>query len=125
MLHIRDVTGKEIEDALLRELDRQSHVDLFPHPCSVSSPRRRKKEEKSAAAGLRAEGADSFSGDSSGCRGASDDSNGKSNCPGERRKSNNEMGQIQARSGRPDCGFSSSGPEGSYEWYDGPQPTGG
>src|SRR5438094_2918727 len=35
VLHIRDVTGKEIEDALLRELDRQSHVYLLENHMAV------------------------------------------------------------------------------------------
>ncbi|MEY2439935.1 MAG: L-aspartate oxidase, partial [Verrucomicrobiota bacterium] len=29
VLHVQDVTGKEIENVLLGELDRQSHVDLL------------------------------------------------------------------------------------------------
>jgi len=34
-LHVRDVTGKEIENALLRELERQSHVDLLENHMAV------------------------------------------------------------------------------------------
>jgi L-aspartate oxidase len=35
VLHVRDVTGKEIEDTLLRELGRQSHVELFENHMAV------------------------------------------------------------------------------------------
>jgi L-aspartate oxidase len=35
VLHVRDVTGKEIENVLLRELDRQSHVDLLENHMAV------------------------------------------------------------------------------------------
>jgi L-aspartate oxidase len=35
VLHVRDVTGKEIEEALLRELNRQSHVDLLENHMGV------------------------------------------------------------------------------------------
>jgi L-aspartate oxidase len=35
VLHVRDVTGKEIENTLLRELDRQSHVDLLENHMAV------------------------------------------------------------------------------------------
>ena len=35
VLHVRDVTGKEIEDVLLRELGRQSHVDLLENHMAV------------------------------------------------------------------------------------------
>src|ERR1051325_1693722 len=35
VLHVADVTGKEIEDALLRELERQSHVDLLENHMAV------------------------------------------------------------------------------------------
>src|SRR5947199_7281328 len=35
VLHVRDVTGKEIEDTLLRELGRQSHVDLLENHMAV------------------------------------------------------------------------------------------
>ena len=35
VLHVRDVTGKEIEDALLRELGRRSHVDLLENHMAV------------------------------------------------------------------------------------------
>lgn len=35
VLHVRDVTGKEIEDTLLRELSRQSHVDLLENHMAV------------------------------------------------------------------------------------------
>src|SRR5213594_374412 len=35
VLHVRDVTGKEIENALLRELERQSHVDLLENHMAV------------------------------------------------------------------------------------------
>jgi len=33
--HVRDVTGKEIENVLLRELGRQSHVDLLENHMAV------------------------------------------------------------------------------------------
>src|SRR5690242_20455962 len=35
VLHVRDVTGKEIESVLLRELGRQSHVDLLENHIAV------------------------------------------------------------------------------------------
>src|SRR5437870_248104 len=35
VLHVRDVTGKEIEDTLLRELGRQSNVELFENHMAV------------------------------------------------------------------------------------------
>jgi L-aspartate oxidase len=35
VLHVQDVTGKEIEDTLLRELDRQPHVDLLENHMAV------------------------------------------------------------------------------------------
>jgi L-aspartate oxidase len=35
VLHVHDVTGKEIEETLLRELDRQSHVDLLENHMAV------------------------------------------------------------------------------------------
>jgi len=35
VLHVRDATGKEIEDTLLRELGRQSHVDLLENHMAV------------------------------------------------------------------------------------------
>jgi L-aspartate oxidase len=35
VLHVQDMTGKEIEDTLLRELDRQSHVDLLENHMAV------------------------------------------------------------------------------------------
>src|SRR5437899_676400 len=35
ILHVRDVTGKEIEDTLLRELGRQSQVELFENHMAV------------------------------------------------------------------------------------------
>src|SRR5438876_552397 len=35
VLHVRDVTGKEIEDTLLRELGRQSHVQLMENHMAV------------------------------------------------------------------------------------------
>ncbi len=35
VLHVQDVTGKEIENTLLRELDRQSHVDLLENHMAV------------------------------------------------------------------------------------------
>jgi L-aspartate oxidase len=35
VLHVRDLTGKEIENALLRELERQSHVDLLENHMAV------------------------------------------------------------------------------------------
>jgi L-aspartate oxidase len=35
VLHVRDVTGKEIENVLLRELDRQSHVHLLENHMAV------------------------------------------------------------------------------------------
>src|SRR5436305_7667300 len=35
VLHVRDVTGKEIENALLRELERQSDVDLLENHMAV------------------------------------------------------------------------------------------
>src|SRR6195256_3634672 len=35
VLHVRDVTGKEIEETLLRELSRQSHVDLLENHIAV------------------------------------------------------------------------------------------
>ncbi len=35
VLHVRDVTGKEIEETLLRELGRQSHVDLLENHMGV------------------------------------------------------------------------------------------
>src|SRR2546421_706890 len=35
VLHVQDVTGKEIENALLRELERQSHVDLLENHIAV------------------------------------------------------------------------------------------
>jgi len=35
VLHVRDVTGKEIENVLLRELGRQSHVDLLENHMAV------------------------------------------------------------------------------------------
>ncbi len=35
VLHVQDVTGKEIEETLLRELSRQSHVDLFENHMAV------------------------------------------------------------------------------------------
>src|SRR2546430_4882662 len=35
VLHVQDVTGKEIENALLRELERQSHVDLLENHMAV------------------------------------------------------------------------------------------
>jgi L-aspartate oxidase len=35
VLHVRDVTGKEIEATLLRELSRQSHVDLLENHMAV------------------------------------------------------------------------------------------
>src|SRR5207247_1273071 len=35
VLHVRDVTGKEIEDTLLRELGRQSHVELYENHMAV------------------------------------------------------------------------------------------
>ena len=35
VLHVRDVTGKEIEETLLRELSRQSHVDLLENHMAV------------------------------------------------------------------------------------------
>jgi L-aspartate oxidase len=35
VLHVQDVTGKEIENILLRELDRQSHVDLLENHMAV------------------------------------------------------------------------------------------
>jgi L-aspartate oxidase len=35
VLHVRDVTGKEIEDALLRELNRQPHVALLENHMAV------------------------------------------------------------------------------------------
>ena len=35
VLHVQDVTGKEIENTLLRELGRQSHVDLLENQMAV------------------------------------------------------------------------------------------
>lgn len=35
VLHVRDVTGKEIEEVLLRELGRQAHVDLLENHMAV------------------------------------------------------------------------------------------
>ena len=35
VLHVQDVTGKEIEETLLRELSRQSHVDLLENHMAV------------------------------------------------------------------------------------------
>ena len=35
VLHVQDVTGKEIEDVLLRKLGRQSHVDLLENHMAV------------------------------------------------------------------------------------------
>src|SRR5438128_5232410 len=35
VLHVRDVTGKEVEETLLRELNRQSHVDLLENHMAV------------------------------------------------------------------------------------------
>src|SRR5213594_3807206 len=35
VLHVQDVTGREIENALLRELGSQSHVDLFENHMAV------------------------------------------------------------------------------------------
>jgi L-aspartate oxidase len=35
VLHVQDVTGKEIENVLLRELDRQAHVDLLENHMAV------------------------------------------------------------------------------------------
>jgi L-aspartate oxidase len=35
VLHVRDVTGKEIENVLLRKLERQSHVDLLENHMAV------------------------------------------------------------------------------------------
>ncbi len=35
VLHVRDVTGKEIENTLLRELGRQSHVQLMENHMAV------------------------------------------------------------------------------------------
>jgi L-aspartate oxidase len=35
VLHVRDVTGKEIENVLLRELGRQAHVDLLENHMAV------------------------------------------------------------------------------------------
>src|SRR5213594_1144743 len=35
VLHVRDITGKEIENVLLRELGRQSHVDLLENHMAV------------------------------------------------------------------------------------------
>ena len=35
VLHVQDVTGKEIENVLLRELDRQPHVDLLENHMAV------------------------------------------------------------------------------------------
>ena len=35
VLHVRDVTGREIEETLLRELDRQAHVDLLENHMAV------------------------------------------------------------------------------------------
>ncbi|MEY2479626.1 MAG: L-aspartate oxidase [Verrucomicrobiota bacterium] len=35
VLHVHDVTGKEIEQTLLRELDRKSHVDLLENHIAV------------------------------------------------------------------------------------------
>ena len=35
VLHVQDVTGKEIENVLLRELSRQSHVDLLENHMAV------------------------------------------------------------------------------------------
>src|ERR1700747_1448275 len=35
VLHVQDVTGKEIENALLRQLSRQSHVDLLENHMAV------------------------------------------------------------------------------------------
>src|SRR5690349_17224831 len=35
VLHVQDVTGKEIENVLLRELGRQSHVDLLENHMAV------------------------------------------------------------------------------------------
>jgi L-aspartate oxidase len=35
VLHVQDVTGKEIENTLLRELDRQTHVDLLENHIAV------------------------------------------------------------------------------------------
>jgi L-aspartate oxidase len=35
VLHVQDVTGKEIENTLLRELQRQSHVDLLENHMAV------------------------------------------------------------------------------------------
>ena len=35
VLHVHDVTGKEIEETLLRELGRQSHVDLLENHMAV------------------------------------------------------------------------------------------
>ena len=35
VLHVQDVTGKEIEETLLRELGRQSHVDLLENHMAV------------------------------------------------------------------------------------------
>src|SRR5690242_17562349 len=35
VLHVRDATGKEIEDTLLRELSRQSHVELLENRTAV------------------------------------------------------------------------------------------
>jgi L-aspartate oxidase len=35
VLHVRDVTGREIEETLLRELGRQSHVDLLENHMAV------------------------------------------------------------------------------------------
>ena len=35
VLHVQDVTGKEIEDALLRQLGRQAHVDLLENHMAV------------------------------------------------------------------------------------------
>src|SRR5437667_12437277 len=35
VLHVRDVTGKEVEETLLRELDRQSRVELLENHMAV------------------------------------------------------------------------------------------
>src|ERR1700682_194560 len=35
VLHVQDVTGKEIENTLLRELERRSHVDLLENHMAV------------------------------------------------------------------------------------------
>src|ERR1039457_327977 len=35
VLHVQDVTGKEIEETLLRQLARQSHVDLLENHMAV------------------------------------------------------------------------------------------